>query len=177
MNKALFLDRDGVINVDKEYIYKPEDLVFIDGIKKLIQIAKEKYYKVICITNQSGIARGFFKENDLKNFMTYLNQELIDSIGFSLDAYYYCPHYPYGVVEEYSFECDCRKPATGLIESACRDFRIDCSDSIFVGDKLTDLQAAEKMNINKLYFYSNTKISYQNPSYFYINDLNQVLVT
>ena len=131
MNKALFLDRDGVINIDKEYVYKSEELVFINGIKELIKRAKKKYYKIICITNQSGIARGFFKEKDLKIFMSYLNKELIDSIGFPLDAYYYCPHYPYGVVEEYSYLCDCRKPLTGLIEAACSDFKINCCDSIF----------------------------------------------
>ncbi|WP_269603976.1 D-glycero-alpha-D-manno-heptose-1,7-bisphosphate 7-phosphatase [Prochlorococcus marinus] len=176
MNKALFLDRDGVINVDKEYIYKPDDLVFTDGIAKLIQTAKQKYYKVICITNQSGIARGFFKENDLKNFMAYLNHELINLIGFPLDAYYYCPHHPFGVVEAYSYVCDCRKPAAGLIEVACKDFNIDCSSSIFIGDKFTDLQAAEKMNISKLYLYSKTKILFENPSYLCINDFNQVII-
>ena len=177
MNKALFLDRDGVINVDKEYIYKPNDLHFMDGIIKLIKTAKNKYYKVICITNQSGIARGFFTENDLQVFMTYLNQELINLIGFPLDAYYYCPHHPFGVVEEYSYVCDCRKPATGLLEAACKDYNIDCNNSIFIGDKFTDLQAAEKMNIKKLYFYSKTNILFQHPSYLYINDLNQVVIS
>ena len=170
MNKALFLDRDGVINLDKEYIYKLDDLVFTDGITKLIKTAKKKYYKVICITNQSGIARGFFKKNDLKNFMAHLNQELINLIGFPLDAYYYCPHHPFGVVEQYSYVCDCRKPATGLIELACKDFNIDCSSSIFIGDQFTDLQAAEKMNIRKLYFYTKTKILFNNTSYVHINN-------
>ena len=176
MNKALFLDRDGVINVDKDYIYKLDDLVFTDGITELIKTAKKKCYKVICITNQSGIARGFFKEKDLRNFMVYLNQELINLVGYPLDAYYYCPHHPLGVVEEYSHVCDCRKPATGLIELASKDFNIDCSSSIFIGDKLTDLQAAEKMNITKLYFYSKNKILFTNPSYSYINNLNQVVI-
>ncbi len=177
MNKALFLDRDGVINIDKEYIYKPEDLIFTDGITKLIKSAKKKYYKVICITNQSGIARGFFTENDLKIYMTNLNQQLINLIGFPLDAYYYCPHHPFGVIEDYSYVCGCRKPATGLIEIACKDFNIDCSRSIFIGDKFTDLQAAEKMNINQLYFYSKNNTSFDNLSYLYINNLNQVVVS
>ena len=177
MNKALFLDRDGVINIDKNYIYKPDDLVFCKGIKQLIKRAKKKLFKVICITNQSGIARGFFMEEDLKTFMSYLNKDLTSSIGFGLDAYYYCPHHPLGIVKEYSIICDCRKPAKGLFEQACNDYNIDCKNSIFIGDKLTDLQAAEKMNIQKIYYYSKTKNISKNPSYLYINYLNQVDLT
>ena len=174
MNKALFLDRDGVINIDKKYIYKSRDLIFTDGIKELIKAAKLRSYKIICITNQSGIARGFYQEKDLKSFMNYMNQCLVDSIGFELDSFYFCPHHPDGSVKEYSFICDCRKPAIGLFKKACNEFKIDCKNSIFIGDKLSDLQAAESMNIKKIYFYSTANIIYKNKRYITINKIEKV---
>ena len=174
MNKALFLDRDGVINIDKNYIYKSKDLIFTDGIKELIKAAKLRSYKIICITNQSGIARGFYKETDLKSFMNNLNQSLLNSIGYELDRYYFCPHHPNGIIKEYSYLCDCRKPATGLFKKACNEFNIDCKQSIFIGDKLSDLQAAESMKIKTIYFYSPSNIIYENQRYIPINNIQKV---
>tara|TARA_B100000579_G_scaffold287017_1_gene237982 strand:+ start:210 stop:740 length:531 start_codon:yes stop_codon:yes gene_type:complete len=174
MNKALFLDRDGVINIDKKYIYKSKDLIFTDGIKELIKSAKLKSYKIICITNQSGIARGFYKEKDLKLFMNHLNQSLLNSIGYELDRYYFCPHHPDGIIKEYSYICNCRKPATGLFKKACYEFNIDCTQSIFIGDKLCDLQAAESMNIKNIYFYSTSNLIYKNQRYISINNIEKV---
>ena len=174
MNKALFLDRDGVINIDKKYIYKSKDLIFTDGIKELIKSAKHRSYKVICITNQSGIARGFYQEKDVKSFMNYMNLCLGNSIGCELDSYYFCPHHPDGIVEKYSFICDCRKPATGLFKEACNKFKIDYRNSIFIGDKLSDLQAAESMDIKKIYFYSTANIIYENKRYIPINKIEKV---
>ena len=157
MHKVLFLDRDGVINVDSKYTYMPSDLHFVDGIQTLIKKAKLKDYYVICITNQSGIARGLFNENDFHTFMKYLNNRLKISIGFELDAYYFCPHHPSGTVKEYSLECKCRKPEIGLFQLAANDFEIDFANSIFIGDKLTDLIAAESMNIKNLFLYTKNK--------------------
>ena len=174
MNKALFLDRDGAINIDKKYIYKSNDLIFTDGIKELIKSAKLRSYKIICITNQSGIARGFYKEKDFKSFMKYLNQSLLNSIGFELDKYYFCPHHPDGIIKKYSHICNCRKPATGLFKKACNEFKIDCTKSVFIGDKLSDLKAAESMNIKKIYFFSTSNIIYNNPRYISINKIEQV---
>ena len=174
MNKALFLDRDGVINIDNKYIYQSKDLIFTDGIKELIRSAKLKSYKIICITNQSGIARGLYTEKDLKSFMKYLNKSLLNSIGFELDKYYFCPHHPDGIVKDYSHVCDCRKPATGLFKKACYDFKIDCTKSIFIGDKLSDLKAAESMNIKTIYFYSTSNIIYKNKRYIPINKIEKV---
>ncbi len=174
MNKALFLDRDGVINIDKKYVHKSKDLIFIDGIKELIKSAKLRSYKIICITNQSGIARGLYQEKDVKSFMNYINQCLLNSIGYELDKYYFCPHHPDGIVKKYSYKCDCRKPATGLFKKACNEFKIDCTKSIFIGDKLSDLQAAESMNIKRIYFYSTANIIYKEKRYIPINSIEKV---
>ena len=174
MNKALFLDRDGVINIDKKYVHKSKDLIFIDGIKELIKSAKLRSYKIICITNQSGIARGFYQEKDVKSFMNYINQCLLNSIGYELDKYYFCPHHPDGIVKKYSYKCDCRKPATGLFKKACNELKIDCTKSIFIGDKLSDLQAAESMNIKRIYFYSTANIIYKEKRYIPINSIEKV---
>ena len=125
MRKALFLDRDGVINVDKKYTFRNEELQFIEGVQDLIKEAKLKGYYVICITNQSGIARGFFTKNDFHQFMKYLNFRLKTNIGFELDAYYFCPHHPDGIIPEYSFQCKCRKPKVGLFDLVAKEFDID----------------------------------------------------
>ena len=106
--------------------------------------------------------------------MNYMNQRLLNSIGCELDSYYFCPHHPDGIVKEYSYICDCRKPATGLFKKACNDFKIDCTNSIFIGDKLSDLQAAESMNIKKIYFYSTANIIYQTKRYIPINKIEKV---
>ncbi len=177
MRKALFLDRDGVINIDKKYTYKVDDFKFIKGIKNLIKKAKLKGYYVICITNQSGIARGYFKKSDFHDFMKYLNFSLKDSIGFELDGYYYCPHHPDGLIPEYSLQCNCRKPKAGLFELVNRDFKIDYENSIFIGDKITDLKAGEIMNIKNLFLYSQQNSLSIPKKYTHINSLSDVRIS
>lgn len=161
MNKSLILDRDGVINIDKKYVYKTKDLEFVDGIEDLIHEAKLKNYIVICITNQSGIARGFFSEEEFHIFMRELNKRLLNKIGFALDAYYYCPHHPNAKIEKYKKICDCRKPKIGMFKKILENFNIDLANSVFIGDKLSDIEAAETMSIGKKYFlsFSNNKIN------------------
>ena len=95
-------------------------------------------------------------------------------MGCELDSYYICPHHPDGIVKEYSYICDCRKPSIGLFKKACNEFNIDCTQSIFIGDKLSDLQAAESMNIKRIYFYSTANIIYKEKRYITINSIEKV---
>lgn len=145
MNKALFLDRDGTINVDKGHVYKIEDFEFIKGMPEFIKKYNDQDYKVIVISNQAGIAKGYYTREDVDKLHKYINQELA-KIGAHIDAFYICPHHP-----DYTGECNCRKPKTGMIEQAIRDFDIDASESILYGDKPWDIECGERCNIKSYY--------------------------
>ena len=150
LNKALFLDRDGTINVDKGYIYKPEDFVFLDGIVNAIKKYSQSGYLIIVITNQSGIARGYYTEYDLLALHEYIDALLLKE-NARIDKWYYCPHHPEAGIGLYRVDCNCRKPKTGMIEQAVAEFDIDVSQSLLVGDSPRDLECGEKMGIRSLY--------------------------
>ncbi|MCL2260340.1 MAG: D-glycero-beta-D-manno-heptose 1,7-bisphosphate 7-phosphatase [Fibromonadales bacterium] len=141
MNKAVFLDRDGTINVDKHYVYKIEDFEFINGVPQAIKSLNKNGYKVIVISNQSGIARGFYTIADVEKLHKYMDSELA-KINAKIDAYYICPHHP-----DFSGECECRKPKTGLIKQAIKNFDIDISQSYLVGDKEIDMECGNNAGI------------------------------
>lgn len=142
MNKAVFLDRDGTINVDKAYLYKTEEFEWIKGAKEAVKYAREKGYLVIVVTNQSGIARGYFTENDVNALHKFINDEL-RKINTEIDAFYYCPHHTNASVAKYKMECDCRKPKSGMLFQAAKDFDIDLSKSWIFGDKERDILAGK----------------------------------
>jgi D-glycero-D-manno-heptose 1,7-bisphosphate phosphatase len=139
---AAFLDRDGIINEDFGYIYQIEKLVLKEGLPELLSSLKVKGYWLIVISNQSGIARGYFTKADVDKLHLDLNQMIHEKGGAKIDRYFYCPHHPNGIVPEYSLDCDCRKPKTGLIRQACDAFPIDMSKSFFLGDKGSDVDCA-----------------------------------
>jgi D-glycero-D-manno-heptose 1,7-bisphosphate phosphatase len=146
MSKAIFLDRDGTINIERNYLYKSEDFVLIKGTIEAIRIFRTLGYKIIVITNQAGVARGYYSESDVEKLHNYIDDELKKE-GTSVDAYYYCPHHLEGIVTKYAVECECRKPKTGMIEKAATDFNINLADSIIVGDKEIDVQTGKKAGI------------------------------
>ena len=146
MNKVVFLDRDGTINVEVDYLHKKEDFKFEENADKAIKIINDMGYKVIVVTNHSGIARGYYTENDLKTLHVYLDEEL-KKIGAKVDAYYYCPHHPNAKLDEYKIDCECRKPEIGMFMEAAKDFSIDFSNSIIVGDKISDLEAGVRLGM------------------------------
>ena len=150
-NKAIFFDRDGTLNVDKDYLYKKEEFEWMDGAVETIRFANENGYKVIVITNQSGVARGYFKEADVKALHDWMNGQLKE-YGAHIDAFYYCPHHPEAVVPEYRKKCKCRKPGPKLVEDACRDFDIDKKASVMIGDADRDVQCAEKAGVKGVKF-------------------------
>ena len=146
MSKALFLDRDGIINVDHGYVHKIEDFEFVDGIFELCQSAVKKGYQIFVITNQAGIARGFY---DIAMFEK-LTQWMVAAFaghGVAVTKVYYCPHHPSKGVNEFVMPCQCRKPAPGMVLQAQQEFTIDIKESIFIGDKISDMQAASNAGI------------------------------
>jgi len=131
---AVFLDRDGTINEDTGYVSRPEELVLIEGSTRAVKALNDRGVKVIIITNQSGVARGYFEEKAVGE----VNEKLIELLhldGARVDGIYYCPHHP-------DDECRCRKPETGMIERAAKEHGVEIEKSYVVGDKATDMELA-----------------------------------
>jgi D-glycero-D-manno-heptose 1,7-bisphosphate phosphatase len=139
---AIFLDRDGTINEDVNFLSSPEQLILIDGSAEAIKEANEMGLKVIVFTNQSGIARGYFTEEDLKKVHKRLD-ELLAEKGAKIDAYYYCPHHPTEGNGDYKVECECRKPKDGMLKRASREQNIDLKNSFVIGDRCIDIEAGK----------------------------------
>ncbi|WP_335938271.1 D-glycero-beta-D-manno-heptose 1,7-bisphosphate 7-phosphatase [Fusobacterium polymorphum] len=145
MKKAIFLDRDGTINVEKDYIYKSEDLVFEEGSIEALKTFKNLGYILIVISNQSGIARGYFTEEDLNIFNNNMN-EILKRNGIEITEFYCCPHHPDGI-GEYKKVCECRKPNNKMIEDAIKKYNIAREKSYMIGDKTSDIGAGLKSNL------------------------------
>lgn len=139
MKRAVFLDRDGTVNVEKEYLYQIQDFEFVPGAVDAIRILNEAGFFVVVVTNQSGVARGYYTEEDIELLHRHIASELEKS-GARVDAWLYCPHHPDGR-GSYALPCDCRKPMPGMLKEAARRFDIDLGDSVMIGDKLADVGA------------------------------------
>jgi D-glycero-D-manno-heptose 1,7-bisphosphate phosphatase len=148
---AAFLDRDGVLNIDHGYAHRPEQLEWIDGAPEAVRILNEAGYYVLVVTNQSGIARGYYNEEAVKAFHAHMQKDLA-SHGAHVDAFYFCPHHPEGTIKALAIHCQCRKPAPGMLEQAAREWPIDRSASFLVGDKDDDMGAAKAFNIRGIKF-------------------------
>lgn len=142
MEKYVFLDRDGVINVEKNLLHKKEDLELIPKSAEAISLLNKNNIKVIVVTNQPAIARGLCTEEELKDINEHLNN-LLKNKNARIDGFYYCPHHPTaGSNPFYTKQCDCRKPKPGLIFQAKKDFNIkDISQFFMIGDKMSDIHA------------------------------------
>jgi histidinol-phosphate phosphatase family protein len=139
MKKAVFIDRDGTINVNVEYLDNPEDFQMYPGVAEGVKILNENGFLVIVITNQSGIARGYFTKETLEKIHQRMMKELKEK-GAKIDAIYYCPHHP-------DDNCSCRKPETGLLEKAIKEHNIDTSHSYVIGDRMIDVEAGHKIGL------------------------------
>lgn len=137
--KAVFLDRDGTINLDKGYVFRKEDFEFLEGSIEGMKKFSKAGYDLIVLSNQSGIARGYFKEAEYLNLEKWFVKEL-SKHGITLKAIYYCPHLPSAMIPKYRIQCDCRKPKLGMFERAIRENNIELSESIAIGDKMRDLE-------------------------------------
>ncbi|QOG11745.1 D-glycero-beta-D-manno-heptose 1,7-bisphosphate 7-phosphatase [Arcobacter sp. FWKO B] len=139
MNKAVFIDRDGVINIEKDYVYKIKDFEFIDGVFEACSYLQKLGYVLIVITNQSGIGRGYYTQNDFET-LTYWMLNEFEKNGITITKVYHCPHAP-------KEECRCRKPKTGMIDEAVEELDIDVTKSYLIGDKISDIECAKNAKI------------------------------
>lgn len=151
LHKAVFFDRDGTLNVDIHYLYRPEDFQWIPGTVDAIKYCNDHGYLVIVITNQSGVARGYYTEADVHHLHDWMNAD-IAKCGAHIDAFYYCPHHVDGKVPEYTKQCDCRKPSPKMVNEACIDFSIDKEKSFFIGDFDSDMECAHNADIRGIRF-------------------------
>ena len=149
-NKAVFLDRDGVINLDKGYIYRWEDFEFLPGAIDAMRRFSLAGYALIIVSNQSGIARGYYSESQYRDLTSRIDEHLARR-GVHLTGVYHCPHHVDGVIKELSIKCECRKPAPGMLLQAMRDHDLDMAQSILVGDKTSDIEAAHSAGVGKCF--------------------------
>jgi D-glycero-D-manno-heptose 1,7-bisphosphate phosphatase len=154
--KALFLDRDGVINHEIGYLHRPEDVRFVDGIFSLCRTAQSLGYALVVVTNQSGIARGLYTPAEFDALMQWMSQQFAQQ-GITLTAVYHCPYHPTHGIGEYQRESDDRKPAPGMILRAARDHDLDLAQSILVGDRCSDLAAANAADLRQAFLIRGTE--------------------
>jgi D-glycero-D-manno-heptose 1,7-bisphosphate phosphatase len=138
---AVFLDRDGTINLDTNYLSSPDELRLIAGSAQAIARLNRAGLPVVVVTNQSGLARGFYSHDDLRAVHEELDR-LLEAHGARVDAYYHCPHHPEGVVKRLAVECDCRKPGPGMLLQAAQDLGLSLEGSFMVGDRPGDVECA-----------------------------------
>lgn len=160
---AAFLDRDGVIIRDTGYVYRPEDLEILPQVPEALKLLHDQDYLLIVISNQAGVAKGYFTPTDVELFHDELQKRLIERLGFGLDAIYYCPHHPMGSVLEYAIACSCRKPGTALIERASQNFSIDWSRSVMVGDRASDIECGLRAGVAGIQIESDQYEGHANP--------------
>lgn len=149
-NKALFLDRDGTINEERNYLFKIEDFVFRDGIFNLTKAFSDRGYLIFVVTNQSGIARGFYSEADYQLLTDWMTDQFRQH-GTVISKVYFCPHHP-----EITGECNCRKPEPGMLLRAIREYDLDPEECVMVGDSDRDMEAARRAGIHYIYKVSET---------------------
>ena len=142
---CVFLDRDGTLIVDGGYVHLPEQLQLLPGVAHGLGALRRAGFLLIVVTNQSGVARGFYEEAQIARFHEHLDRQL--GTAAAPDAYYYCPYHPQAVRPEYRRDSDLRKPATGMFELACRAYAIDVARSFMIGDKPLDMEFAARAGL------------------------------
>ena len=149
---ALFLDRDGVINIDHGYVYRPEDFDFIEGVFDLCRAAQHQGYRIIIITNQAGIGRGYYSEADFASLTNWMLDRFSDN-DIKIDGVYYSPYHPVHGIGAYKVDAPCRKPRPGMILQAAVDHAIDLGQSLLIGDKVSDIQAGQAAGVGRLILF------------------------
>jgi D-glycero-D-manno-heptose 1,7-bisphosphate phosphatase len=168
IRRILFLDRDGIINVDNHFVFRAEDVVFVEGIFQLCKYFRDRGFEIIIITNQSGVGRGLFSEQELNLVMTHILERL-KSEGIELLGYFYCPHSPTDL-------CKCRKPLPGLFIEAMVKFDVSAENCISIGDRSTDVLAAIGAGIQQNYLLRNSELSVSHmPGPILVNSLIEII--
>ena len=165
MNKAIFLDRDGTLNPDPGYISDPKDYELFEGVTEALLKLQNAGYLLILITNQSGISRGLFTEEQLEAVHAKMKR-LLKEGGVTLDAIYYCPHHPDHPYKGVS-DCNCRKPKPGMILQAIKDFDVDIKNSFMIGDRLSDIKIGIASNVPPLCIAKSCFDGYENVPTFH----------
>lgn len=150
-DKAVFLDRDGVLNVDVDYLYRIEDLQWVEGAREALAYLCQKGYKLFVVTNQSGVARGYYTIEDMNKLHAHMQQEL-QACGAKIEKFYYCPHHKEGKIAEYTCDCACRKPKPGMLLQAFAENDLDKDACFLIGDSKRDVEAAEAAGIRGYLF-------------------------
>ncbi|MCU7554220.1 HAD family hydrolase [Alteromonas sp. ASW11-19] len=151
--KALFLDRDGIINVDTGYVSKPQQVTFVAGIFEVIARFVAAGYTPVIVTNQSGIGRGMYTETDFHQLSEWMQSQFTRQ-GLPAIPVYYCPHHPTEAIAGYLQSCACRKPEPGMILQATRDHGLALDESLLIGDSWRDIQAADAAGVSRKVFVS-----------------------
>ena len=177
MKKALFLDRDGIINEEFNYVHRVEDFVFMSGIFDLCRNAKNAGMPIVVVTNQAGIGRGYYTEEQFKILTDWMNSRFLEE-GIVIDAVYYCPFHPIHGIGKYKKESDDRKPNPGMLFRARDDLGIDLASSYLIGDNGTDIAAAKSASIGtSVLLASKDKECSSNPDYYAqsLSDINTII--
>lgn len=174
-NKALFLDRDGIINVDFNYVHKYEDIVYVDGIFRLVDHFNKLNYSVFVVTNQSGISRGYYSEKDVNTLHNKLNDDFLKKTSGGIAEWVYCKHLP-------DDNCICRKPATGMIQEIQIKYEIDIENSVLIGDKVSDFELGLNAKIKNIFIMDSQYLSLAdknriNASHQVIHSLEKIIET
>lgn len=149
MDKIIFLDRDGTMNEEVHYLHKPEDLHILSGVAEALKLLRDAGFQIVVVTNQAGVARGYYTCQDVETLHQYLNEQLKKE-GAWVDHFFYCPHHPVHGIGDYKIECDCRKPGTGMFVMAEQYYQIDKSNSYMIGDKLLDVEAGNQYGVKSI---------------------------
>ncbi len=168
LTKALFLDRDGVINIEKNYLYKIEDFEFIDGIFDLCLYYQSLEYSIFVVTNQSGIAREYYTTDNFNSLTTWMVSEFLKN-GITISKVYFCPHHP-----NISGKCSCRKPEPGMLLEAQNEFNLDMKHSVMIGDKERDIQAAINAGVGETYLFDTDNLILESHATKIVNSLNEI---
>lgn len=171
--RALFLDRDGVVNVEIGYLHRIEDVEFVPGIFSLCRTAMRLGYRLVVVTNQAGIARGYYSEADFATLTEWMRGELRVE-GVELDAVYYCPYHPEHGIGEYRREHEDRKPGIGMLQRAVREFGVSLADSVMVGDRCSDIAAANSAELRQAFLMSGTEEGGCPGKYLLVTALSEV---
>jgi len=171
--RALFLDRDGVVNREVGYLYRSEDVAFLDGIFSLCGTARRLGFRIVIVTNQSGIARGFYTEDDYHKLMEWMRGQFLDR-GIQLDGTYHSPYHPEHGIGEYKREHEDRKPGAGMLRRAARDLHLDLCQSLMVGDRCTDIAAAHAGSLRQAFFLRGTEQEGCSGVYIPVDSLSEV---
>ena len=175
MKSALFLDRDGVINIDYGYVHKKKDFVFNKGIFELVSFANTKGYLVFVITNQAWIGKGLYTEEDFYALTDWMSEKFLHN-GGKIEKTYFCPFHEDASIEQYRKKSLDRKPSPGMILRACKEFNIDPKKSIIVGDKQSDIEAGIASNIGKSIYFGTDLCNLAYRSVKYLSDIKEELI-